>query len=56
MPKRTRKQPTDEMSSLAGKVLNGYEPTRDEVLSLAGAVLGHDVTPGPQDGERPADD
>jgi len=56
MPKRKRKQPTDEISSLAGRILNGGDYTDDEVRKLAASILSLDVTPGPQDGKRPVDD
>ena len=34
------------MSSLAARVMNGYEPTREEIVSLAASVLSQDTTPG----------
>lgn len=51
---RKRKQPSDRLSSLAGRVLQGYAPTEAEIRSLAAAVLSLDVVPGtnepPRDG------
>jgi hypothetical protein len=44
-----RKHPSDEMSSLAGRILAGGDYTPDEVRQLAAAVLSHDVTPGPNE-------
>lgn len=51
-----RKHPSDRMSSLAGRVLQGYRPTLEEAKALAAAVLSLDVTPGsnkraPNEGE-----
>ena len=34
------------MSSLAGRVLRGYHPTRDEIEALAASVLSQDQEPG----------
>jgi hypothetical protein len=56
MPKRKRKHPSDEISSLAGLVLAGYEPTLEESRKLAASILSLDVVPGPNAGEPPADD
>lgn len=58
MPKRKRKHPSDEISSLAGRILNGEPPvvTEAELRSLAAAILSLDVVPGPNAGEPPADD
>ena len=44
-----RRQSSDELSNLAAKVLNGHEPTRTEILSLAASVLSQDETPGPRE-------
>lgn len=40
------KQTSPEMSSLAARVLGGYEPSRAEIKSLAASVLSQDTTPG----------
>jgi hypothetical protein len=49
--RKRRKHPSDPMSALAGKVLAGYKPTPEEVLSLAACVLSLDVTAGANKGE-----
>lgn len=43
-------QPSDRLSSLAGKVLGGYQPTEEEVRSLAAFVLSRDLRAGPREG------
>lgn len=40
------KQSSPEMSSLAGRVMAGYWPDRQEVLALAACVLSQDETKG----------
>lgn len=43
-----RKESSQEMSSLAGRILlQGYEPTRDEIERLAASVASQDETKGP---------
>ena len=42
----TGKQSSAAMSSLAGRVLGGYETTRDEIEALAASVLSQDETKG----------
>lgn len=51
-----QKQSSDELSSLAAKVLGGYQPTRDEIEALAGSVWSQDETKGSRNGkpEQPA--
>lgn len=39
------KQSSPRLSTLAARVLAGYEPTRSEIESLAGSVLSQDETP-----------
>lgn len=51
MKTRKRKHPSTRMSSLAGKVLEGYQPTEAEIRSMAAALLSLDVTPGQNEGE-----
>lgn len=47
--KGTRKQTSDELSSLASDILAGRKkPTKSDVNRLAGSVLGQDETPGPR--------
>lgn len=43
MPK---KQSTDKVSTIAGKVLAGKKPTTKETRSLAASVLGQDEKKG----------
>lgn len=52
-PKRTKmpnkkpnKESSDDLSSLAAKILKGKVATRKEIEMLAGSVLGQDVTKG----------
>jgi hypothetical protein len=40
------KQTSPRISTIAGKTLAGYKPSRSEVLSLAGAALVQDQTKG----------
>ena len=40
------KQSSDEMSSLAARVLAGYAPTKDEIESMAACILTQDETKG----------
>jgi hypothetical protein len=42
----TDKQSSDELSSLAARVLAGHEPTPAEAKSLAASVLAQDTTKG----------
>jgi hypothetical protein len=39
------KQSSEKMTKLASSVLRGYEPTRDEIESLAASVLSQRETP-----------
>ena len=41
-----RKQTSPEMSSLAARILNGYVPTRLELLAMAASLLGQDERKG----------
>lgn len=44
----SKKQSSDEMSSLASGILSGrIKPTKKQIHSLAGCVLGQDETRGP---------
>ena len=40
------KQSSDSLSTLAAKVICGYEPTRAEIRKLAASVLSQDETKG----------
>ncbi|MCY4558948.1 MAG: hypothetical protein OXF79_21750 [Chloroflexi bacterium] len=40
------KETSSAMSSLAGRVMGGYEPTIGEVRSMAASLLSQDETPG----------
>lgn len=40
------KETSPEISTLAGKVMGGYDPTIGEVRSMAGSLLSQDETPG----------
>lgn len=40
-PTRRANVPSRTMRSLAGKILEGYKPTRDEIESLAGSILAN---------------
>lgn len=40
----TERQPSERIASIAGKVLNGYEPEPAEVKSLAVSVLSQRVS------------
>lgn len=40
----TERQPSERVASIAGKVLNGYEPEPAEVKSLAASVLSQRVS------------
>ena len=40
------KQSSPALSSLAARVMAGYEPSRAEIVSLAASVLSQDETPG----------
>jgi hypothetical protein len=42
-----KKQSSPALSSLASRVLNGYEPTRAEIESLAASVLSQDEVKKP---------
>jgi hypothetical protein len=50
--RRKRKQPSDEISSIAGRILAGGGYTPIEVRKLAAAVLSLDVVAGPNKGEH----
>ena len=41
-----KKETSDEVSSLAAKILGGKKATRKDALALAGSVLSQDVTKG----------
>lgn len=41
-----KKQTSSPVSSLAARVLQGYEPTRREIETLAASALSQDETPG----------
>ncbi len=41
-----KKETSPEISSLAGRVMGGYDPTIGEVRSMAGSLLSQDETPG----------
>ena len=43
------KETSDELSSLAARVLATGEATPEEILKLAACVLSQDVTPGKRD-------
>lgn len=51
------KQTSPEVAALAGRVMAGYWPNRDEVLSLAASCLSQDEKPAELDGNAgiPAD-
>ena len=40
------KETSPEVSSLAGRVMGGYNPTIGEVRSMAASLLSQDETPG----------
>ena len=40
------KETSPEMSSLAGRVMGGYDPTIGQVRSMAASLLSQDETPG----------
>lgn len=46
MAKPPKKQTSDRVSSLAGKVLAGKKPTPKQIKTLAGTALGQDETKG----------
>lgn len=46
LEKAGKKETSPDVSTLAAHVLNGYNPTREEILQLAGSVLGQDETKG----------
>jgi hypothetical protein len=46
MPKET----SPALSTLSARVLNGYHPTRAEILSMAGSLLSQDETRGQSEG------
>ena len=47
-PRRTKKQSSTDLSSLAGKILNGSKkPTLKDIKRLAASVLSQDETRGP---------
>ena len=39
------KQTSPEISSLAARVMAGYEPTREEIMSMAASLVSQDETP-----------
>lgn len=39
------KQTSSKLSSLCARILKGYEPTREEIVSMAGSLLSQDQTP-----------
>jgi hypothetical protein len=43
---RKRKETSPRISTLAARVLRGYEPTREEIMAMAASLLSQDVTPG----------
>jgi hypothetical protein len=47
-----KKQSGDRASQIAAKVLNGGQPTREEVETLAASVLGQDEQRGRRSGEQ----
>lgn len=46
------KQSSASLSTLAARVLQGYQPTREETRSLAASVLSQDTTKGQGKGRR----
>ena len=44
--KASKKQSSSALSSLAAKILAGYQATIDEIKELAGSVLSQDETKG----------
>ena len=44
--KMATKETSPEISSLASRVMRGYDPTIAEVRSMVGSVLSQDETPG----------
>ncbi|MGQ0533685.1 MAG: hypothetical protein ACT4OF_13490 [Caulobacteraceae bacterium] len=48
----SRKQTSERASRLASEVLNGKQPTRAEIETLAASVLGQDETRGQRSGEQ----
>ena len=50
-PGTPRKHPSDEISSLAGRVMAGHVPTLAESMKMAAAILSLDVIPGPNKGQ-----
>lgn len=52
MAKRPKKQTSDRISSLAGKVLAGKKPTTKQAKALAGSALGQDETKGKRPTKR----
>lgn len=45
---RTPAQTGDKMSSVAGKTLGGYKPTRSETVSMAASLMRQDQKKGPR--------
>lgn len=43
---RPVKETSSRMSSLAARVMKGYYPTREEVVSMAASLLSQDITQG----------
>lgn len=50
--KPPRKQSGDAASTIAGRVLGGGKPTRSEIKTLAGSVLGQDEKKGKRTPKR----
>jgi hypothetical protein len=48
----TDKQSSSTLSTLAGRVLAGYESSRGEVMQLAASVLSQDTTKGQGKGRK----
>ena len=42
----SKKQSSAKLSTLAARILNGYQPTQEEVKSLAASVLSQDEAKG----------
>lgn len=44
--KKKAKETSAKLSSLAARILNGYEPTREEIVSMAASLMSQDQTKG----------
>jgi hypothetical protein len=53
MAKKPKKQTSDRVSSIAGKVLAGKKPTLAETKALAASVLSQDETKGKRKSKKP---